>query len=255
MADYVPIFVRHISRSGGTLVTTILDAHPDVAMSYEIYENVYRTDFNKFMIYAGRSGLTPEEIFKETGGGQLLPFQAIENIAKRKMVKEGKKRWGAKCSSVEKYLQHWPEAKIISVIRNGYDNLASQLNTGAFNPDPFLFGKAWNGFLAGCKQYDRQYPDNHTTLWYDELVANPRRTAKVLFRWLGIRYYRKVLNFHRMDLTVHKTNHITGPKLKKPVNRDSVERWRVELSPTQAHEFIRGVTQSTVESCSETNTK
>jgi hypothetical protein len=32
------IFVRGLSRSGGTLVVTMLDAHPDVAMSYELYE-------------------------------------------------------------------------------------------------------------------------------------------------------------------------------------------------------------------------
>jgi hypothetical protein len=35
-----PIFVRGLSRSGGTLMATILDAHPDVAMSYELYPNL-----------------------------------------------------------------------------------------------------------------------------------------------------------------------------------------------------------------------
>ncbi len=34
------IFVRGISRSGGTLMATILDAHPQVAMSYELYQHL-----------------------------------------------------------------------------------------------------------------------------------------------------------------------------------------------------------------------
>jgi len=34
------IFVRGLSRSGGTLMATILDAHPDIAMSYETYEHL-----------------------------------------------------------------------------------------------------------------------------------------------------------------------------------------------------------------------
>jgi len=34
------IFVRGLSRSGGTLMVTVLDAHPKVAMSYEIYEHL-----------------------------------------------------------------------------------------------------------------------------------------------------------------------------------------------------------------------
>src|SRR5688572_6033394 len=34
------IFIRGLSRSGGTLMVTVLDAHPKVAMSYEIYEHL-----------------------------------------------------------------------------------------------------------------------------------------------------------------------------------------------------------------------
>ncbi|HWB21027.1 MAG TPA: sulfotransferase [Phycisphaerales bacterium] len=34
------IFVRGMSRSGGTLMVTVLDAHPQVAMSYELYEHL-----------------------------------------------------------------------------------------------------------------------------------------------------------------------------------------------------------------------
>lgn len=34
------VFVRGISRSGGTLMVTILDAHPDLAMTYETYEHL-----------------------------------------------------------------------------------------------------------------------------------------------------------------------------------------------------------------------
>ena len=33
-----PVFLRAIPRSGGTLLVTMLDAHPEIAMSYEIYE-------------------------------------------------------------------------------------------------------------------------------------------------------------------------------------------------------------------------
>lgn len=38
--DSKQYFVRGVSRSGGTLMATILDAHPDIAMSYETYEHL-----------------------------------------------------------------------------------------------------------------------------------------------------------------------------------------------------------------------
>ncbi len=34
-----PVFLRPVGRSGGTLFVTMLDAHPEMAMSYEIYED------------------------------------------------------------------------------------------------------------------------------------------------------------------------------------------------------------------------
>lgn len=34
-----PILIRALGRTGGTLLNTIIDAHPDVAMSYEIYQD------------------------------------------------------------------------------------------------------------------------------------------------------------------------------------------------------------------------
>jgi len=39
-------FVRGLSRSGGTLMATILDAHPEVAMSYETYEHLLTAEEN-----------------------------------------------------------------------------------------------------------------------------------------------------------------------------------------------------------------
>jgi hypothetical protein len=42
-----PIFLKAIPRSGGTLFVTMMDAHPDIAMSYEIYEDRLLDDNGK----------------------------------------------------------------------------------------------------------------------------------------------------------------------------------------------------------------
>src|SRR5687767_8299244 len=42
-----PIFVRGMSRSGGTLLVTLLDTHPQIAMSYELYPGLLETELSQ----------------------------------------------------------------------------------------------------------------------------------------------------------------------------------------------------------------
>ncbi|HWB21025.1 MAG TPA: sulfotransferase, partial [Phycisphaerales bacterium] len=44
MTDLGPVFLTPMGRTGGTLFVTMLDAHPDLAMSYEIYEDRLMSD-------------------------------------------------------------------------------------------------------------------------------------------------------------------------------------------------------------------
>ncbi|MDA8660024.1 sulfotransferase [Luminiphilus sp.] len=134
-----PIFVRGLSRSGGTLMATILDAHPEIAMGYELYEHLLKpfdlsgksmsdlagifngfggssalkTDpaakgFLKFAARAERSGVSKQTLIR------LLKIHAergndfndassrllfVERVVKEKARLERKRIWGAKISS------------------------------------------------------------------------------------------------------------------------------------------------------------
>ena len=133
------IFVRGISRSGGTLMATVLDAHPQVAMCYEIYQHLlappenatgYAVEFLKqlertprrfttketgdrnlttFTVRAERAGIDRESLVRIlqghiTAGHDFDSFNErmgfIERIATEKMQREGKAHWGSKIASV-----------------------------------------------------------------------------------------------------------------------------------------------------------
>lgn len=58
------IFVRGLSRTGGTLMVTVLDAHPHVAMSYELYEHLLQpTDGRPDPMDVLRNALTAKKSF------------------------------------------------------------------------------------------------------------------------------------------------------------------------------------------------
>lgn len=134
-----PIFLRGLSRSGGTLLVTMLDAHPDVAMSYELYPNLLdplmsddssleyflnviegNTSIKKevsgdlkkirtFITRCFRGGLDTNDlsvVYQDLSKTRNRLFEDPDDAylfigacAARKMKKEGKVRWGMKCNN------------------------------------------------------------------------------------------------------------------------------------------------------------
>ncbi len=74
-----PVFVRGMSRSGGTLAVTILDSHPEIAMSYEIYPDLLELQDGSqahLRAIAARVGAarTLKQAFKTLPPGSLRTF-------------------------------------------------------------------------------------------------------------------------------------------------------------------------------------
>ena len=139
MFNNSPIFVRGYSRSGGTLLVTILDAHPEIAMSYELYPNLLISDdrtelelrqlvkimdesknmkgatkkikdrnINVFFKRCLRGGLDSKDaarlLKKHIDDGFDFKdtkgrLKFIERCCVEKMKASGKSRWGLKCSN------------------------------------------------------------------------------------------------------------------------------------------------------------
>jgi hypothetical protein len=134
-----PIFVRGMSRSGGTLMVTMLDAHPEIAMSYELYPTLLEVKdgtaatllkmakaidrawsmrhavsrvedqgLRTFLSRCPRGGLDYHAfaaVLKQhvdAGDGLSTSEERLRLIARCcrfKMEREGKLRWGLKCNN------------------------------------------------------------------------------------------------------------------------------------------------------------
>ena len=85
MIDRPPVFVWPMARSGGTLFTTILGVHSQVAMSYEIYEEELRNPDNSVASAAAllqtlkrlaAAGLDEKSFYAAFPRGRLRSFMA-----------------------------------------------------------------------------------------------------------------------------------------------------------------------------------
>lgn len=293
-----PIFVRGVSRSGGTLLVTLLDANPDIAMSYEIYptllagkrkqtstvfekaeyqgpstdqietpvdldhliatlqtgdtyrkvaQNIEDRDLKTFVVRCDRGGVPLEQLISLVKQHQKrsLDFSTLEGQMRfmeacciAKMQRQGKKRWGLKCSSkFEDYLTLWPDAYFINIIRDGRDVLASQLNTGSFSSTPEEVGLAWSNTHQKFHQLAQRQDVNAYELLYEDLARNPELEVPKLCEFLNVPFDKGMLNFHQQDLTIYKANHLSMDRISKPIDTTKIGRWKKELTSEQLAGF------------------
>lgn len=277
-----PIFIRGLSRSGGTLFVTIMDAHPDISMSYEIYPNLLaslianpaeqkffsrlmssKAVFNKkytgsrqklrtFIARSYRSGLTNDELLqawnncckdsdrKFTDESDCMHF--IAEVARTKMAKEHKSFWGMKCTGAfEKYVEIWPEARFINIVRDGRDILASQLNAGSFNKSVEEVATAYN---KGNKRFSTLMENKSfkgMNVQYERLINNSADILQEVCDFIGVEYDSSMLNFYKKELTIFENSmgHLSIDRISKPIDATQIGRWKSDLTTSQADDFSR----------------
>lgn len=271
-----PIFVRGLSRSGGTLMVTMLDAHPDVAMSYELYPALIEatTDefppielaqrlqrasprthvrdvaatrgWQTFLARSFRGGLTLPDVgyllHRHLSDGRNFNsvrerLQFIEACCLAKMRRCRKRIWGLKCTShYEDYLDLWPSARFINMVRDGRDVLASQMNTGSFNHDPTALATAWINTHRRFQALQADIGMRALAISYENLVQDPVHEVSCMLLKLGLSD-APVVNFYKQDLTIFSASHLSLKEISEPINGSSVGRWKRDLTTAQVDEF------------------
>ncbi|MEM1244804.1 MAG: sulfotransferase [Acidobacteriota bacterium] len=277
MSDLGPIFVRGFSRSGGTLTVTLLDAHPDVGMSYELYPHLLLDDAGEpvgvdqalellgrgdsikasgqkiedrnlrtFVLRCARGGLELidlQELFEEQRDAPSFAetderFRFIGRCADRARSKKAKRRWGLKCNNrFDDYLRIFPDGRFVNIVRDGRDVLASQLNTGSFKNSPEKLGKSWSATHRRFRKFLAKHPDRGFALVYEQLVSDPENHVRQLCDFLQLDFVSEMLSFHSQDLSIFQTNHLSKDRISKPIDTSKVGRWKQDLDPAQVAEF------------------
>lgn len=274
-----PIFVRGMSRSGGTLMVTVLDAHPDVAMSYELYPTLLEPskldpelDMRELATKIGQAAqdrialTTPRSRGLRTFLGRVrrggigyrrfaelihahidagMGFAAlegrmkfIETCCREKMRLTGKKHWGLKCNNrYEDYLQFWPDAFFLNMVRDGRDVLASQMNTGSFNCAPNAVAKAWVQTHRRFQDFAVKPGVRAYAVSYEQLVESPEEALRKIMAFLNLAYHPRILEFHKLDLTIFKSSHLSLEQISQPINAGQVGRWQHDLNSEQVALF------------------
>ena len=214
-------FIVGAERSGTTLIRLMLDHHPAVSVHHEFDFAVERLgddgSYPEIDGYRGflrshpsflRSGLIidPDLGFRELVDGFLTQHS------------DGKPRIGMVVHHQFHRLLHlWPNARFVHVLRDPRDVAASCVAMG-WAGNPWAGVSRWiEAERSWAHLVDRTAAENRLDVRYEELVLHPERVLRRVCEFLGEPYSVAMLTYS--DDTTYEAP-----------NRDSVERWRVNLS-------------------------
>ncbi|HEV8687243.1 MAG TPA: sulfotransferase [Gaiellaceae bacterium] len=248
------VIVLGVSRSGTTLLKSMLDAHSQLAIPTESYfipqlwdRHGERPDRNAILADLRRLERIRQWGIDVEALGQHLPAepsfaQVIDGVYSAYAESQGKARYGDKTPL---YMQHlellarvFPNARYVHIVRDGRDAALSFLGMTRrprFNVSrPRAvgdFAAAWRREILAARRFGREHP--YLEVRYEELVADPGARLRAVCSFLGLAYEPTMLEYHRapdLDITV---DHVL---LAQPP-ASTARKWREQMAERDVELF------------------
>jgi Sulfotransferase family len=250
-----PVFVVGCPRSGTTLLSLMLHAHPNLAMPPETrflittwrrrarYGDLRTRQQRRALaarITRDRSrvrdlGLDPAELSPKIISGPPTIGSAFGIVFREFAQLHGRARWGDKrpgyYQEVDVLLRLFPDAQIVHIIRDGRATVASLKQMPWWRFDSIATMAAWSLAESCLRRDQRRLPaDTFYALRYETLVADTEGELRKLCAFLDEDFHDGMLEPHRVAAVVPDRKHWHG-NLKSAVSEAAVDSWRTRLEP------------------------
>lgn len=254
-----PVFVVGMPRSGTTLVSALLDAHPDLAILPETHfytrcrsrtgaSDTARAAWSRLVQQPGftDAGFTEEErerlrskieseVVEEASG-------VLEAVGTAYAERAGAAAWGEKTPDhvphIDRLLREFPDAVCLGVVRDPRDVCLS-LEGLPWNRDT-LMESAWTWRTYQHLLQDRRMdcPGRVRTVRYEDVLEAPESVLASVLEWLGAS-----ASPDRIERMLAFSERAGGPsdverepwkgKVRRPIDASNREKWRTQMPPAR----------------------
>lgn len=169
----------------------------------------------------------------------------ISGLFEKNAQGEGKVRWGDKTPyyvmHIPKLLEWFPDAQIVHLIRDGRDVALSLFGRrhdfGVYNA--YFAAEYWESYVERGRAVGQTLaPHQYLELRYEDLLAQPEESMKVLCDFLGEAYSDTLFDVNPVE------NPGKTPLVHQSIKADNAGKWRTQmtLAQIQAFESVAGNT-------------
>lgn len=219
-ADWAPLFVIGMPRSGSTLLTSLLARHPAVCSRGEL---PWLPTMTSALEPSGKNFSAQLAHVASRYASHLRQDDAFATSARWFIDKQPHNYL-----DVDIVLKMFPQARFIHCVRDARDNALSiwmqsfQPGTQGFAYDFTDIGAAIRGVWRVMAHWSQCFPQAIQTVRYEDLVAHPQACLNALQVWLD-------LPQHTLAQTSTQPAAISTASLwqaRQPIHQQSVARWQ-----------------------------
>ena len=187
-----PVFLFSPSRSGSTLLRSVLNSHSKICAPHEMHLNRLKVTVSQK--YARKAvedlGLTTDEL-ENLLWDRILHQQLVRS---RKSIIVDKTPHNV--SFWPRVAASWPAARYLYLIRHPAAIARSHAEARpAVDLDTHIRGVLWYGRHIAAA---REHLPGHLVR-YEDLVTEPEQATQGICSWLGVRWERSMLDYGRFD--------------------------------------------------------
>lgn len=258
--NVAPIFIVGTGRSGTTLLYSMLNAHPRIALTNELrffgelikvrdhvpqlrdrndigaVFDLLKARTQEFKYLANIDQVEADVVARwETLDDHsyarfflclLEAYAQIHNAA----------RYGDKSPieirSLEQILTVFPNARVIELVRDPRAVVASRLKMSWTSNDVIVNALKWKIDRMYVQSYRDRHPQHPGLLAvrYEDLVTSPEQELRRVCAFIGERYVPEMLSFEQHASAYTRRSGESFTQTFKPLSQASLDRWRTELS-------------------------
>jgi len=233
-------------RSGTTLLRTMLNQHPLIAIPVE---SLFMVDYlraadapidklKRLLVSDAEFGewrmpLTLSDLDDCTSAVDLM-----NRVHELYLQHEGKPYWGQKTPRFVRHgdllKRYWPNAKFINMIRDPRAVTNSLINSDLHRSTAYHGAKRWLIDVQAGQRLHEQFPDDVLDVRYEDLVSDAETTLSAICDFLGVPFDAAMLAYQQEGKSGHGDYfEQIHARLDQPLQQDRIEAWRLNLSPTQ----------------------
>ena len=242
--DKKPIFIGGMYKSGTSLLRAMLGLHPDVFSGLETYW--FDLIWNNLESQKTRDRLnwikdfysTDDDVFRLIIESSNSSESFLDQFMTYHATLHGKTRWlektpGNICYS-ERIFSHWPDAKIIHIIRDPRDIFSSLKIAKKWDTIEDFFDR-WAYIFHETKKIHNSYKYNSSSykeIRYEDLILKTKSTLTDICDYIEVDFKDSLSEFSGQSTDFEIVKKVTGKQsttlssLSKPIGNEKIGIWR-----------------------------